>query len=54
MKAILNLAAAFFLFIGLYSNAQSLVWADSALNNDFFDEGNWKNSITNSVPQVEQ
>lgn len=39
-----------FLFVGFFTNAQVLVWTGSASNNDFFDEGNWKNSITDSAP----
>jgi len=39
-----------FLLFGYIANAQDIVWTGSALNNDFFDEGNWKNSVTNVVP----
>jgi hypothetical protein len=39
-----------FLLLGQLAIAQDIVWTGSALNNDFFDEGNWKNSVTNVVP----
>lgn len=39
-----------FLLLGQFANAQDIVWTGSASNNDFFDEGNWKNSVTNAVP----
>ncbi len=38
------------LFLGLFTNAQTIVWTGSAANNDFFDEANWKNSITEIAP----
>ena len=39
-----------FLFVGFFANAQDIIWTGSASNNDFFDEGNWKNSVTNLAP----
>lgn len=39
-----------FLLFGYFANAQDIVWTGSASNNDFFDEANWKNSVTNAVP----
>lgn len=50
MKRKLHLGTAFFLLLGFFANAQDIVWTGSASNNDFFDEGNWKNSATNVVP----
>ena len=50
MNRITPFGTILFLFIGFLANAQSIVWTGSASNNDFFDEGNWKNSITNIVP----
>ena len=41
-----------FLLFGFFANAQDIVWTGSALNNDFFDEGNWKNSVTNLAPAI--
>jgi hypothetical protein len=38
------------LFVGIISNAQDIVWTGNASNNDFFDENNWKNSITELAP----
>ena len=40
------------LLIGFFANAQDIVWTGSASNNDFFDEGNWKNSVTNVTPAI--
>ena len=37
-------------FLGFFSNAQTIVWTGSAVNNDFFDEANWKNSVTDTAP----
>ena len=39
-----------FLIIGINTNAQDIVWTGSAANNDFFDEGNWRNSVTDVAP----
>jgi hypothetical protein len=50
MKRILQLSALLFLFVGCFANAQNIVWTGNSSNNDFFDEGNWKNSITNVSP----
>ena len=41
-----------FLVIGFISNAQDIVWTGIASNNDFFDEGNWKNSVTDAIPTI--
>ena len=49
MNKIVLFRTMLFLFIGFYTNAQTLVWT-GATNSDFFDEGNWKNSATNLVP----
>ena len=50
MNKIASFGTLVFLFIGIVANAQDLVWTGNALNNDFFDEGNWKNLETNLVP----
>ena len=50
MTRVHYLMTTFLLMFGLLSNAQNLVWTGNASNNDFFDEGNWKNSVTNSSP----
>lgn len=52
MNRIAHLGTALFLLVGFYSNAQDIVWTGSASNNDFFDEGNWKNSVTNVAPAI--
>lgn len=41
-----------FLLASILTNAQDLIWTGALANNDFFDEGNWKNSVTNSVPVI--
>ncbi len=38
------------LVIGFISNAQDIVWTGTASNNDFFDENNWRNSVTDVAP----
>ncbi len=50
MKRILHLRTTFIFLLGFFANAQDIVWTGSAANNDFFDEGNWKNSVTNLAP----
>ena len=50
MKGKLHLRIGLFLLLGFFANAQDIVWTGNASNNDFFDEGNWKNSATNVVP----
>jgi hypothetical protein len=50
MKTKVLLFTSMALLFGVLVNAQNLVWTGNALNNDFFDEGNWKNSLDNSVP----
>ena len=52
MKKITHFGIPFFLLLGFFANAQDLVWTGSSSNNDFFDEGNWKNSVTNLVPAI--
>ncbi|MBP6757012.1 MAG: discoidin domain-containing protein [Bacteroidia bacterium] len=52
MNRINYFGATLFLLIGLFTNAQNIVWTGSASNNDFFDEGNWKDSVTNTVPDA--
>ena len=50
MKRITHLVAAIFFLTGFFANAQTFVWTGNASNNDFFDEGNWKDSVTNVIP----
>lgn len=50
MNKIAQFLTLVFLVIGLNSNAQDIVWTGSASNNDFFDENNWRNSITDLTP----
>lgn len=50
MNRLLYFRTILFLVIGFFANAQSIVWTGNASNNDFFDEGNWINSISNVVP----
>lgn len=50
MKRILPLGTTIIFLLGFFANAQDIVWTGSASNNDFFDEGNWKNSATNLAP----
>lgn len=50
MNRILRFGTFLFLSFGLFANAQDIVWTGSALNNDFFTEGNWKDAVTNAVP----
>jgi hypothetical protein len=41
----------FLLFLAsICTNAQNIIWTGAAGNNDFFDEGNWKDAVTNGVP----
>jgi hypothetical protein len=50
MKRITHFAIPLFLLIGYFANSQTILWTGNASNNDFFDEGNWKNSVTDSPP----
>ncbi len=50
MNKLAQFFASIFLVIGFISNAQDIVWTGTASNNDFFDEGNWRNSITDLAP----
>lgn len=38
------------LFVGFFANAQTMVWTGNNSNNDFFDEGNWRDSVTDLPP----
>jgi hypothetical protein len=49
MNNITHFRTFLFLLVGFVGNAQDLVWTGSALTNDFFDEGNWKNPTNNIV-----
>ena len=52
MNRILHFRIALFLLIGFLANAQNVVWTGNASNNDFFDEGNWKDNVTNVAPAL--
>ena len=49
MNRTLHFRTILFLFIGFLGNAQSIVWTGLS-NSDFFNEANWKDSVTNVVP----
>lgn len=38
------------LFFGFVATGQTIVWTGAAADNNFFTEGNWKDSITNAIP----
>lgn len=50
MSKFTHLLTILFVFLGFLANAQDVIWTGSASNNDFFDEGNWRNSSTNVAP----
>lgn len=52
MNKITRFGTVFILLIGVFATAQDIVWTGNASNNDFFDEGNWKNSVTNVIPAM--
>ncbi len=49
MNKIFNLRTLLILFVGLFTNAQTFIWT-GATNNDFFNETNWRDSVTNITP----
>jgi Glycosyl hydrolase catalytic core/Secretion system C-terminal sorting domain/F5/8 type C domain len=49
MNRTLHFRLALFLLFGISANAQTTVWTGVS-NNDFFNEANWKDSVTNVVP----
>jgi hypothetical protein len=49
MKRVVHFGTALFLLMGCFANAQNIVWTGAA-NSDFFNEANWKDSLTNAVP----
>ena len=49
MKKVKYFSTFVFLFVSIILNAQTFVWT-GATNSDFFDETNWKDSVTNVVP----
>ena len=49
MKKVVHFGTTLFLLMGCFANAQNYVWTGAA-NNDFFNEANWKDSVTNTVP----
>ena len=50
MKQSLFFKTILLVFLGLFSNAQTIVWTGAASDNNFYNEANWKDSITNVVP----
>ncbi len=52
MNKKLHLGTILLLFIGFFANAQTIVWTGAAADNNFFTEGNWKDSVTNVVPSA--
>ena len=49
MNKIARFGTILLLFIGNIANAQTIVWTGAA-NSDFFNEANWKDSVTNAIP----
>lgn len=49
MKRVVHFGTTLFLLMGCFANAQNIVWTGAA-NSDFFNEANWKDSVTNAVP----
>ncbi len=52
MTRLLHFRTILFLFVGIIANAQTIVWTGAASDNNFFTEGNWKDSVTNVVPSA--
>ena len=52
MNRLLHIRTIVLLFVGFFANAQTIVWTGAASDNNFFTEGNWKDSITNIVPSA--
>lgn len=52
MNKIINFGAILFSLVGLLANAQTIIWTGNASNNDFFDEANWKDAVTNTIPGI--
>jgi hypothetical protein len=38
------------LFFGFVATAQTIIWTGAASDNNFFNEANWKDSVTNVIP----
>ena len=49
MNKIARFGTILLLLIGNIANAQTIVWTGNS-NNDFFNEANWKDSVTNAIP----
>jgi hypothetical protein len=52
MGKLIHLRTLFLLFVGIVANAQTIVWTGAASDNNFFTEGNWKDSVTNVIPSA--
>jgi hypothetical protein len=50
MKKITRLGTFLILLIPLFANAQTIIWTGAASDNNFFTEGNWKDSVSNTIP----
>ncbi len=50
MNKKVHFATILLLFFGFLATAQTIVWTGAASDNNFFTEGNWKDSITNVIP----
>jgi hypothetical protein len=51
MNKKLHITSLLFLFTGFIATAQTIVWTGVS-NSDFFNEANWKDSVTNVVPSA--
>ena len=49
MNRLVRFRTILFLFVGFFTNAQTIVWTGVS-DSDFFNESNWKNSVTNAIP----
>ncbi len=39
-------------FVAVVVQAQTIIWTGAASDNNFFTEGNWKDSVTNAIPSA--
>jgi hypothetical protein len=51
MKNIITIKLIILLLLAVSSHAQTVIWTGNGANNDFFDEANWKNSVTELAPE---
>ena len=52
MSKLIHFRTLLFLFVGFIANSQTIIWTGAASDNNFFTEGNWKDSVTNVVPSA--